>query len=122
MSFLPLILLLIVLFKRNNSNFTLDFLKDIDISSLLPILELLGLKGDSLNLLNNDEFKNFLSGNGDIKSLIPLLLPLLKNFTTPTFNSNENYTENIKSEYLSPIKDIANDDITTTLENYFNAN
>ncbi len=122
MSFLPLILLLFLLFKKDSNNSILDIIKNIDPSYLSPILEFLGVKLDGLDLLNSEEFKCFLSGNGDIKSLIPMLLPLLKNFNKPSATNCGNFSEELKNEYFSPIKDIAGEEITSTLGNYFSNN
>ncbi len=119
MNFLPLILLLFLLLKKDSSNSILNILKNIDTSYLLPILEFLGIKLDGLDILNSEEFKCFLSGNGDIKSLIPMLLPLLKNFNKSSSNECANFSEEVKNEYFSPIKDIAGEEITSLLGNYF---
>ena len=119
MSFLPLILIIFLLFKKSDSP-ALEFIKGLDVTSLAPILQLLGLDESFLNVLNDENFKNFLSGNGDIKSLIPIILPLLKNFSAPKPSQDFEFSENIKSEYLSPIKDIASSDITSLLNGYFN--
>lgn len=118
MNFLPLILILFLLFKKQDSPI-LDFIKGIDVASLSPILNLLGFDESALEILENENFKNFLAGNGDIKSLIPMLLPLLKNFTTKRATPTADFSESIKSEYLSPIKDIASSEITALLDGYF---
>ena len=117
MSFLPLILIALLLFRKTDSPI-LEFLKNMDIETVSPILELLGLNQDSLGFLNDENFKNFLSGSGDLKSLIPMLLPLIKNFTTPK-TTTADFSEDLKSQYLSPIKDIASSEITDILDGYF---
>ena len=119
MNFLPLILLLFLLLKKDSNNSILDILKNIDPSYLLPILEFLGIKLDGLDILNSEELKCFLSGNGDFKSLIPIILPLLKNFNKSPSSSFTPFSEELKSEYFSPIKDIAGEEITSGLGNYF---
>ena len=118
MSFIPLILILFLLFKKNDSPI-LEFIKGIDLSSISPILQLLGLNEESLDFLNDENFKNFLSGNGDLKSLIPIILPLLKNLTTKQTAPVNEFSENLKSQYLSPIKDFAPSEITEILNEYF---
>ena len=118
MNILPLILIALLLFRKTDSPI-LEFIKNIDISSISPVLELLGVNADSLEFLKEENFKNFLSGNGDLKSLIPILLPLLKNFTAPKTSYTADFSDNLKSEYLSPIKDIANSEITNSLNGVF---
>ena len=118
MSFIPLILILFLLFKKTDSPI-LEFVKGIDLSSITPILQLLGINERSLDFLNDDNFKNFLSGNGDLKSLIPMLLPLIKNFTSQNPTPTADFSDSIKSEYLSPIKDFASPEITEILNEYF---
>ena len=117
MNFLPLILIALLLFRKNDSPI-LEFVKNIDKESIMPILELLGVNADSLDFLNDENFKNFLDGNGDIKSLLPMLLPLIKSFTAYKTTATNNFSDNIKSEYLSPIKDIASIEITNSLNGF----
>ena len=65
-----------------------------------------------------------LAGNGSFKALLPLLPTLLKSFNN--FNNGKNYNSEETSSYyeeaqnLTPIKDIANEKIMSTLGNYFN--
>ena len=118
MNFLPLILIAFLLFRKNDSPI-LEFIKNIDIPSISPILELLGLNADSLEFLKDENFKNILSGNVDLKSLIPMILPLIKNFREPKTSYTADFSDNLKSEYLSPIKDIANAEITNSLSGFF---
>ena len=118
MNFFPLILIALLLLRKTNSPI-LELVKNVDMQSISPILELLGINLNSLEFLNDENFKNFLSGSGDLKSLIPLLLPLVKSFTANTQTSQTDFSDNLKSEYLSPIKDIANSEITNSLSGYF---
>ncbi len=118
MNILPLILIAFLLFRKTDSPI-LEFIKDIDITSISPVLEILGINADSLEFLKNENFKDFLSGKGDLKNLIPLLLPLIQNFTMAKNTPVDSFSENLKSEYLSPIKDIANSEITNSLNGFF---
>ncbi len=118
MSFLPLILIAFLLFRKTDSPI-LELINNIDLNSITPILELLGINADSLNFLKDDNFKNFLAGNGDLKSLLPMLLTLIKTFTANTNNQTTDFKGNLKSEYLSPIKDIASSEITNSLSEFF---
>ena len=119
MNFLPLILIALLLFRKNDSPI-LEFIKNIDIESVAPVLELLGVNENSLEILNNENFKNFLAGNGDIKSLLPVLLTLINSLKTTSEPAATNFSDNIKSEYLSPIKDIANIEIENSLSEFLN--
>lgn len=121
MSFLPIIL--IIVFLLNKTDNKLEFLNDIDFESLSPILSLFGVNENILKFLVSDEIKNVLSGNLELKNILPLITSLISSM--PKNNDNhfdfnkENFTA---SEYLNPIKEIASPKILSTLGNYFENN
>ena len=119
MSYLPIIL--VVLYLLNNKKGKgLDFLGGLDVESITPLLSLFGVNKGTVDLLSSPELKNVLSGNADIKSILPLLTNLL---TTIKRNPQQNYkNDDIKEftpEYLNPIKEIAGSEVLSTLNSYF---
>lgn len=122
MNYLIILLLGFLLLSKKSQNVS-NILNGINLESISPVLETFGVNSDLLNAINSPQIKDYLSGNGNIKDLLPLLTPLLKDFLTKknTSFSNENMQDfTAKSEYLSPIKDIADESVLTTLGNYFN--
>ena len=121
MGFLPIIL--IVVYLLNNKGGLKDFLGGIDLESLSPILSLLGADNKAIELLSSPEIKQILSGNADIKTLLPLITSFIGsmgksgNADTPTSSSENSFT----AEYLNPIKDLASNEILSSLGNYFNS-
>ena len=116
MSFLPIIIAIFFLIKNNSS--LPEILGNIDIDSIKNTLKELGIENDFLNGINSDTISRLLSG--DIKSLLPLLPSVLAMFNKSSFtSSSEINTDFYKSEDLSPIKDIASEQILSTLGNYF---
>jgi hypothetical protein len=123
MNFLPILLIIFLLYKNKNATLV-ELLNNVDIDGLSPLLEIFGVDKTILETISNKEFKDFISGNGSFKALLPLLPTLLKSFNN--FNNGKNYTSEESSAYyeeaqnLTPIKDIASEKIMSTLGNYFN--
>ena len=117
MNVLPILALIFMLLK---DKFDLQSLiKNIDLQSLSPILELFNVDASILNALNGDAFKEILNGNFDLKTLLPLIMPLLTSFLKPNsapFNAN-NFSPSFQD--FSIIKDIAGQDVTQAFESYF---
>ena len=122
MSFLPIILMLIFLMRKNPESFY-GILNSLDLESIAPILELFGIDKKIVEELSSTNFLNFINGNGSIKDLLPLLPMFLKyfNFNKPPSTFTDNFDKNtyVLNEELNPIKDIACESITSTLGNYF---
>lgn len=118
MSYILLILIIFLFFKGGNGNIT-DILSSLNLNDLAPILQTFGIDASILETLKSQDFNSLLSGNFDLKTLLPLITPLLKNamqnnFATPTSNfDNPTFSDNI-----SPIKDIANEDISAIFVDY----
>ena len=117
MSYLVIILVVVFLLSKNKSS---GILSQIDLDSILPLLSLFGIDEKITSLISSEEIKNLISGNGDIKSIMPLLLNILTSLkATPTFKEEVKSEPIIQNEYLNPIKDIASEEIISTLGNYF---
>ncbi len=122
MNYLIILLLGFLLLSKKSPSVS-NILNGIDLENISPVLETFGVNSDLLNAINSPQIKDYLSGNGNIKDLLPLLIPILKEFLN---KKNSSFSgENVqdftpKSEYLSPIKDIADESVLTTLGNYFN--
>ena len=104
----------------------LDFIKDLDINSVAPLLESIGMPKKVIETLCSDDFKCALSGNVTIKQILPLALPLIQAFlekraknTSNDYNEHYPQTNYSNFERLSPIKEIAGDTITNAFEKYF---
>lgn len=118
MGLLPIVL--IVVFLLNNKGGLKDFLGGVDLKSLSPILSLLGADGKIIDTLSSPEVEKILSGNADIKSLLPLITSLMtKNIQPLKESENKIETEDIVPEYLNPIKDLALQEILSSLGGYF---
>ena len=119
MNILPFLILLFALLKNKGNFELLDYLKNVDYESITPFLQLFNINPSIIEKLNSDEFKNLLNGKVDLKTLLPLAMPIiteiLKNKGQTNFQKNEQYV----NEYLSPIKDFAGDYITSTFKDYF---
>lgn len=123
MSLLPLLFLL--LFSQNNQNFQLkNILENLDVQSLAPVLNLLGINGNAINLLSSPQFKEILNGNANLTSILPSLLPLFSGLFNAE-NSSDKKNDGAKAPpkdqcfYLSPIEDFANDTVKNGLSDYF---
>ena len=120
MSYLPIIL--VVLYLLNKKGGISELLGGLDVESISPLLSLFGVNKGMVELLSSQELKNVLSGNADIKSIIPLITTLMTSIKASE-PSNQEHTTTTEStftpEYLNPIKDVASPDVYTVLNNYF---
>ncbi len=119
MSFLPIILIIIFLLSKNGKG--IPDLTGFDFESIAPLLNLFGISNDLLKTLTSDEIKKITSGNFDMKSILPLVTSLIETFkssSTKPFAETPNSTHT--PEYLNPIKDVASDEILSSLGNFFN--
>ena len=118
MSFLPIILIILYLINSNGS--IKDLLHGLDIKSIAPLLSLFGVNEKALDMLSAPEIIDLISGKGDIKALIPLVSSLISNLkSTPTHAFEKESEKAFSPEYLNPIKDVASEEIYSTLYNYF---
>lgn len=117
MNILPIIILLFMLLKDKFNVSSL--LNGIDVDGLAPVFELLNVDPSIINALNSDELKNALNGNLDLKTLLPVIMPLISSFTKNSSKPFENQNLYNKYENFSLIKDIAGQNVTTAFENYF---
>lgn len=116
MNYLPIILIVVFLLSNKNSNGnSLSF----DLESITPLLSLFGVSPEILNMLSSDAIKNVLNGNADINSLLPLITSFVSNFKPSSFTQAPQTQEPDTSEFFSPIKDLAEDKILSTLGSYF---
>lgn len=118
MNFLPIILIVVFLLNKNGK--TLEMLKDFDFQSISPLLSLFGINEKAIEIISSPEIKNLFQGNVDIKSLTPLISTLIssmKQSTPENYKNEENPT--FEAEYLNPIKDVASEQIYSSLNSYF---
>ncbi len=121
MSFIYVLIFIFLFMNKGGSNQVLDLIKSVDLSAILPILENFGVSPQIKDFINSDNFKEVLSGNLDLSKILPILTPLISSFigNTNTFSNKDNDLDNLVSERLSPIKDIANEYVTNTFEEIF---
>ncbi len=124
MSYMLLLLVIFFIMKGKGNNL-LDFIKNIDLSNISPYLEILGIDKNILSTISSEDFQKALSGNFDIKTLLPLIMPIVQNFafnkqtSSPTYESEKTtYSCDIKG--ISPIKDIASDEVINMFSEYYN--
>ena len=118
MSYLPIIL--IVVYLLNNKGNLKDFIGDFDFESISPLLSLFGVNENLLKTLSSLDIKNVLQGNADIKSILPLIINLassMNNHGQQVSEVNDSFTTT--PEALEPIKDLAPEQIISSLGNYF---
>ena len=119
MSYLVIILAVVFFLSKNKSAGSL--LSQIDLDSILPMLSLFGIDEKVTSLISSNEIKDLINGNGDIKSIMPIIFNIMS-----SLKSSESYsppkTDNAptyQNEYLNPIKDIASFEVLSALGNYF---
>ncbi len=117
MNILPIIVLIFLMLK-DKFDFS-NLLDGVDINSLLPIFELLNVDPSIINTLNNDNFKDLMNGNLDLKTLLPVILPMLTSLKKPTSTEFNETSATFTYSDFSPIKDIAGQNVTTAFESYF---
>ena len=126
MSYMLIILVIFFIMKGNNNNL-LDFIKNVDLSSILPYLEMLGIDKKVVETISSEDFQKVLSGSFDIKTLLPLVMPILQNFIFSKQNATTQSYESEKQAYstdiqgISPIKDVASDEVVSMFSDYFNS-
>ncbi len=118
MSFLPIIL--IVLFLLNKNGGMNELLGGLDFKSISPLLSLFGVDEKAVDMLSSPELLDLFSGKGDIKALIPLLSSFVSTMkSTPSAEYEKPNESTFTPEYLNPIKDVASEEVYSTLSNYF---
>ena len=119
MSVLPLLLIALL---SNGEKFSSikEFLSHIDFNSFSPVFKLFGLNENIIGFLCSEQFSSMLSGNLDLKSL----LPILTSFLSPKTNNEKQkedceaetpQSQTANSDYFAPIKDIIPSDIEEQL-------
>lgn len=116
MSYLPIILIVIFLLNRNSG--VKEVLQNFDFQSISPLLSLFGVNDKVIETMQSPEMKNVINGNIDIKTIMPLLTTLISSVkeTSPKESTQE---KQYQPEYLNPIKDVASEEVFSTLSNYF---
>jgi hypothetical protein len=118
MSYLPIIL--IVVFLLSNKGGVKDFIGNFDFESITPLLSLFGVNEKTVEALSSPEIKNVLSGNADLKSMLPIIINLVTELNKPKPQENSNaYYQAPTPEALEPIIDLAPEQVKTSPGNYF---
>lgn len=115
MNYIPL-LFLILLLKNSKSSSLKSILSSIDLDSLKPILEMCGLSDSVTQFISSDEFENLLEGNLDLKSLLPLVMPLMSKFSKQNKSGGATETPPTDCHFLQPIENLADEKIKTNLK------
>ena len=116
MSYLPIILIVIFLLNRNSG--VKEVLQNFDFQSISPLLSLFGVNDKVIETMQSPEMKNVINGNIDIKTIMPLLTTLISS-VKETSTKESTQEKQYQHEYLNPIKDVASEEVFSTLSNYF---
>lgn len=116
MNFIPIILVLALLFGGEKITQIKDFLSKIDFASFAPILTTLGVKKEFVDYLSSEEFSETLSGDFDLKKLLPLLTSL---FSPNKTDDKSNGQSPPNTDYIKPIKDVAPSDVEDSINSFF---
>lgn len=120
MSYLAIILVVVLIFKSksNTPNGIFELLKNLDLQTILPLLELFGIDESLTKIISQENINNLLNGNLDMQSIISLLSPLISSFLNkkPTYSS---VNSSLGGDGLAPIQGVVSDDLYLELENYF---
>lgn len=109
-----IIAILIYLTTNNRSNGFKNLLSSISIEDATEFLPLLGIDEQTVNLIKN-LLPTFFSDSPDITSLIKSVIPLISNFSSKREVSEESFSY----DGLSPLDDIAPDEIINRFIDYF---
>ena len=119
MSYLVIILIVLTFFK-NNSGYNggiLNVLKNLDVTTLAPLLELLPGGNKLSEVLNADFISEVTSGKFNISKLLPVLMTVINNISQ---EKSADFTEYEScGEGLNPIKNVFDKELEVALENYF---
>ncbi len=115
-----LLFLIIFLFLRGKSGNLIDLLSSLNLDDVTPVLQTFGVDTSILESLKGKDFSSLLSGNFDIKTLLPLITPIMQTFMQKGFTTSQstNFTSQSFTDNVSPIKDIANEDISSAFIDY----
>lgn len=119
MSYMLIILIIILFLKGKGGNLT-ELLSSLNINDVAPLLQTFGVDTSILDTLQSQDFKSILSGNFDLKTILPLITPFLTNVMQNNFKPSNSFNFENKSfeDNISPIKDIANEDISSIFIDY----
>ena len=108
MAIIPILLILMMFLNKNNNSKFIDLIKNVNVAEILDLLKQFNLGGEYLSLISPELIESVMSGQLDIKNLLPLAIKFFANKKGE--NSHPNKT---------PIKmDFMNNDIKTALFNY----
>lgn len=116
MNLISIVLVLALLFGGEKLNQIKEFLSKIDFESFSPLLKILGVKQEGIDFLSSEKFNEILSGEFDLKTLLPILSSL---FSSPCKPEEKPDNEKPTSDYASPIKDVAPTDIEDNINAFF---
>ena len=117
MNLISIVVILALLFGGEKLNQIKEFLSRIDFPSFAPILQILGLKQEGIDFLSSEKFNKILTGELDLKTLLPLITSL---FSTADKREDKSEPKQKNSDYASPIKDVAPTDVEESINAYFN--
>ena len=119
MNFLPIILFAMLLGGDKLSTVK-DFLSRVDFSSFAPILKIFGLNNKTIEFLESDQFNQLLSGNLDLKSILPLLTSFFTSQNTSEEAQPKTEEETTPpKDTVSAIKNVAPTEVEETFNVYF---
>ena len=118
MNVLPILLLAYAL-GGNKARSIAEFLSHVDFKSFAPILKILGVSDKLLEILCSDEFSSALSGELNARSIVSLLSGLSPKSEQKNDDAENSASPPKKSNFLSPIENVAPTEIEQSLGTYF---
>ena len=114
MNYLPIVLIIAFFMLKNKD--ALNLISGLDLQTLTPLLNLLGVNEEMLKTLINPELISTIQSGGDIKTLLPTIIKTINAFNSNTSNvaTKTNVGENLK-----PIEEFAGNEVLGALGNYF---
>lgn len=128
MNFLPLVLILGLVYLGKNDNLR-QLLPKLDIPSFAPLLKILGFDDKTISALSSEAFSKLLDGDVDLKTVLPTAISLFTKNTSKKPDGNnpsgdeadsENTEFEMTDNYFEPIKNAVPDDVSSDLSCFFN--
>ncbi len=128
MNFLPLVLILGLVYLGKNDNLR-QLLPKLDIPSFAPLLKILGVDDKTISTLSSEAFSKLLEGDVDLRTVLPTAISLFSENSTKKPDGNnpsgdkavgEETEFEITDNYFEPIKNAIPDDVSSDLSCFFN--
>ena len=117
MNFIAIAIVAALLLGGDKINQIKEFLAKIDFKSFAPLLQILGVNKDGIDFLSSEKFEEILTGETDVKTLLPLLSTLFKQKET---SEQQSQNDGGNADFVAPIKEVAPTEVEESISAYFN--